>query len=49
MINRIIGFLPLFILTITFLQQDKIYTWGWGTHRYINENAVDYLPVRNGV
>ena len=44
MINRIIGFLPLFILAITFLQQDKIYAWGWGTHRYINENAVDYLP-----
>ena len=18
--------------------------WGWGAHRYINENAVDYLP-----
>ena len=49
MINHIIVFLPLFILAITFLQQDKIYAWGWGTHRYINENVVGYLPVRNGV
>jgi hypothetical protein len=44
MINRIIRFLLLFILAITFLRQDKIYAWGWQTHRYINENAVDYLP-----
>ena len=43
MINRIIRFLPLFILAIIFLRQDKIYAWGWQTHRYINENAVDYL------
>ena len=44
MINRFIRFLLLFLLAITFLQQDKVYAWGWGTHRYINENAVDYLP-----
>ena len=44
MINRITHFLLLFLLAITFLQQDKVYAWGWGTHRYINENAVDYLP-----
>jgi hypothetical protein len=43
MINRFIRFLLLFLLAITFLQQDKVYAWGWGTHRYINENAVDYL------
>jgi len=44
MINRIIRFLLLFILAITFAQQDLVYAWGWGTHRYINENAVDCLP-----
>ena len=44
MINRIIRFLLLFILAIIFSGQDKIYAWGWQTHRYINENAVDYLP-----
>ena len=44
MINRITRFLLLFILAITLLQQDKVYAWGWETHRYINENAVDYLP-----
>ena len=42
--NRIIRFLLLFILAITFFQQDKVYAWGWETHRYINENAIDYLP-----
>ena len=26
------------------MQQDTLYAWGWETHRYINENAVDYLP-----
>ena len=44
MINRIARFLPLFLLSITFFQKDKVYAWGWGTHRYINENAVNYLP-----
>ena len=44
MTYRIIHFLLLFALAITFLQQDKVYAWGWETHRYINENAVDYLP-----
>ena len=42
--NRIIRFLLLFILAIAFFQQDKVYAWGWETHRYINENAVNYLP-----
>jgi len=31
-------------LTITFLQQDKVYAWGWETHRYINNFAVSFLP-----
>ena len=44
MTYRTIHFLLLFALAITFLQQDKVYAWGWETHRYINENAVDYLP-----
>ena len=44
MINHITRFLLLFLLAITFLQQNKVYAWGWETHRYINENAVDYLP-----
>jgi len=44
MINRIIRLLLLFILAIIFSGQDKVYAWGWQTHRYINENAVDYLP-----
>ncbi|MED5219754.1 MAG: T9SS type A sorting domain-containing protein, partial [Candidatus Neomarinimicrobiota bacterium] len=26
------------------MRQDLVYAWGWGTHRYINENAVDCLP-----
>ena len=42
--NRILSFLLLFILANPFFQQDKVYAWGWETHRYINENAVDYLP-----
>jgi hypothetical protein len=41
--NRIIHFLLLLALTITFLQKNKVFAWGWQTHRYINENAVDYL------
>ncbi len=41
---RGIRFLLFFILAITFFQQDKVYAWGWETHRYINEHAVDYLP-----
>ncbi|MDC1037911.1 FlgD immunoglobulin-like domain containing protein [Candidatus Marinimicrobia bacterium] len=44
MINRVIRFLLLFILAIIFSGQDKIYAWGWQTHYYINEHAVDYLP-----
>ena len=44
MINHITRFLLLFLLAITFLQQNKVYAWGWETHRYINNNAVDYLP-----
>jgi len=44
MTYRTIHFLLLFALAITCLQQDKVYAWGWETHRYINENAVDYLP-----
>jgi len=44
MINHITRFLLLFLLAITFLQQNKVYAWGWETHRYINKNAVDYLP-----
>jgi len=42
--KRILRFLLLFILANPFFQQDKVYAWGWETHRYINENAVDYLP-----
>ena len=41
--NRIIHFLLLLALTITSLQKNKVFAWGWQTHRYINENAVDYL------
>ena len=40
---RIIHFLLLFALTITSLQKNKVFAWGWQTHRYINENAVGYL------
>jgi hypothetical protein len=32
----------LFIFCI--LLQEKAFAWGWQTHRYINEKAVDYLP-----
>ena len=32
------------LLFILLFPQAKIYAWGWETHRYINEHAVDYLP-----
>ncbi|SVD40387.1 uncharacterized protein METZ01_LOCUS393241, partial [marine metagenome] len=37
------------LVVFSCMQQDTLYAWGWETHRYINENAVDYLPSDMGV
>jgi len=33
------------LLFILLFSQEKVYAWGGQTHRYINELAVDYLPL----
>jgi hypothetical protein len=45
MINRVNLFSFLFILLFSV---EIVYAWGWETHRYINEQAVDYLPSEMG-
>jgi type IX secretion system substrate protein/zinc dependent phospholipase C len=35
--------LVLIVFTFNLIAQNV--EWGWGAHRYINENAVDYLPA----
>ena len=43
--NRVNLFSLLFILLFSV---EIVYAWGWETHRYINEQAVDYLPSEMG-
>ncbi len=33
------------IITIMLLPVSPVLGWGWNAHRYINENAVDFLPA----
>ncbi len=43
------GMLITIVFLFTFIVQDEVYAWGWDTHRYVNENAVDFLPPEMGV